>query len=433
MTATRVFHAFSSRIIGVLASVLTVVLTSRWMGAEWRGELSLFLTWAGAWMLLSDIMSGSVLINYSAKYNIQRLYKIGIQWVFLVVLLSALSVIFFAYDLPAYLQWYLIPMVLLMGFFNVNGALLIGKGYLVFRNYVFAGIAVLSLVLLLLTQYLKGDHFDFTVDVYVVLLLLAWAIMGVLLFIKQRKLVQQDKEDAGGPALSMKEMGIAGIQSQLGHVVQFALARGPFILLPYLFSKSKLGVFSNTVLLAESLLLLAASLGQVLHARMIHQENGEEAMATCFRFARISMGLTFFPLLVVMAIPEGFWEWLLQKEFGGMTRMLVFYAPVVLMQSVSTIFSHYFHAMGKFKILIWANGWGAAVAWVGMYFLGKTGGELGFIFGIVLGYVAQLVYLLVRVYSTYAVKFKWLIPNREDLTLIRMFFQKGRIKKEKQL
>lgn len=425
MNARKVLHTFLSRVIGVVASVVTVVITSRFFGAEWRGELSLFLTWSGAWILLSDIVSGSALINLSTQYSVRNLFRIAFRWVLIVTMLLALSTLFWNYQLRNSLHWLLIPMLLFMGFFNLNGALLIGKGFLVLRNYLFAAIPLLGLSFLLIVILFFDDIAHFSVNQYVLIVIGSWCLVGLVLYFRLRR-ISKESDLHQSKRLDLKKLGSAGLQSQLGHIVQFALARGPFILLPVLFTKELLGVFSNTVLLSESVLLIASSLGQVLHAQLVHAENNEKSMETCFRFARMSTLLTFFPLIGLLILPENFWEFLLQKEFGGMKQLLFWYVPVVLLQAVSSIFSHFFHAMGRFGVLIKANGMGAVVAWIGMFLFSKWGAESGFVFGVVSGYLIQLLVLLWEVMRNYRFHWIWLLPGKQDGKLLASFISKRR-------
>ncbi|MBX2985479.1 MAG: polysaccharide biosynthesis C-terminal domain-containing protein [Bacteroidia bacterium] len=407
-----VIHSFISKAFAVICGVVTVVLTSRWLGAEIRGEISFLLSWIGAWMIVSDFVSGSSLINLSARFSAKQLWKYSVLWV---VLLALLAYIF--YSLVPFRQslysWIIPIAVLLMGIYNTQGAILIGKGLLNERNYSFASIPFLSLIGILAYALIEGVE-NIGVAEYFFCLLSAW-LLAVLFTFFRLHIFNDDNLKIVPRREIVQSIITKGTLSQSGHLVQFLASRMSFFIMPILFGMESLGVYSNVVVLGEGVLIISASLGQILHARVIHSDNLALNIPDLKKYTRISVLLVIPLVILVLLIPESFWVWLLKKEFAGLGKMFVLFAPMVVFQSFSSILSHFYHAANRFATLIVANTFGLIFGFAGFMILSQILGLDGFVLGVVCGYFAQFVYLIYKIRKDFKVSLVSLLPNQDSV------------------
>ncbi|MCK9481673.1 MAG: polysaccharide biosynthesis C-terminal domain-containing protein [Bacteroidia bacterium] len=410
-----VIHSFISKAIGVCCGVLAVVLTSRWLGAEIRGEISFLLSWIGAWVIVSDFVTGSALINLSAKYPAKQLWAFALKWVVFLSCFVLLFYLIFPLNQSAYSI--VIPIaLLLMGVFNTHGAILIGKGKLNARNYAFALVPFLSITGFAVFALVKGVS-NIGVREYFLCLLAAWLLADLFTFMRLKLFADCSIKPKGSKELS-KVIFKNGALSQSGHLIQFIATRLPFFLMPLLFGMENLGVFSNVVVLGEGVLIIAASLGQILHAKIIHSKNPADDIPDVLKYARLSLLCVIPVVLVLIFIPDEFWIWLLKKEFAGLGTMFLLFSPMVLLQSISSIISHFYHAANRFVVLIVANAIGALVGFAGFMILSHYFGVNGFVLGVVCGYCAQFLFLILKIKHDYQVKLYSLLPNKDSVKQI---------------
>ncbi|MCO6495549.1 MAG: polysaccharide biosynthesis C-terminal domain-containing protein [Bacteroidetes bacterium] len=416
-----VIHSFISKAFAVACGIVAVILTSRWLGAEIRGEISFLLSWIGAWIIFCDFVSGSALINLSTKYSFKQLWKFSVFWVVTIALVAIVFYLLFPLKQSKYSMF--IPLaVLLMGIYNTQGAILIGMGKLNERNYSFAFIPFFSIAGFATLAFIKGIE-NIGVAEYFECLLGAWLSSAIYTFVSLRLFSQKNGNNIDYKNLA-KIVFTNGALSQSGHLVQFFASRLPFFILPLLFGMENLGVFSNVVVLGEGILIISASLGQILHAKVIHSANPANDIPDVIKYTRISVLLVLPAVIVVMLIPDVFWIWLLKKEFSGLGKMFVFFAPMVVFQSVSSILSHFYHAANRFITLIIANSIGVVFGFSGFMIFSQVFGLNGFVLGVVIGYFAQFLFLLYKIKSDFNVNLHTLIPNwssvQELLKLVKI-------------
>lgn len=384
-----------------------MLLTSRWLGAELRGEINLLLIWTGLWITLSDFVSGSALINLSATFSWKKLWRASFIW----VAMFSLAAFLFHWAWPpiATLPFAVIAfMVLVMGLFNTQASLLIGLKQITFRNYIFASISVITLVLFVIFYIYSGF---IGIVSYAWAWVLAWSFALLFSFIR---LFSFKFNEAKTEDVRLVQIVKFGSASQFGHLVQYAAARLPHLFIPLYFNNAVLGVFAVAVVMAESILFVPASFGQVLHASIVHMEDKRFALANLMRYIRFSMLYAIIIVAGVCVTPSDFWIWLLKDDFASLSTYFRLLAPAVLFQTVTSLLSHFFHGANQFRVLIKANLIGLFVAVIAMFALYKAGVAF-VILAIVLGSFSQLIYLIYLMNKYYKIGLASYLPSKETL------------------
>jgi O-antigen/teichoic acid export membrane protein len=413
LSSKKIIHSFIAKLLAAFFGAMVVVFTSRWLGAEIRGQISLLLSWVGVWTMLSDFVSGSTIINLSANYQIRKIVRIALVWsVGISVLSGALLVLM--QSIPAFI-WAIPLLVLLMSSFSVLGGILIAKGKISHRNYIFASISLITILVLSVLTYVNGIE-NVGLREYLIALFCGWflALLSIAFF--STPIINKSKETTLVP--NFKMMFLNGSLSQSGHLLGYAISRLPFFLMDYFYDFTTLGIFSVAVILGETILIISASLGQILHAKVIHIKNKNDGIADTIKYTQVAFLLTLPTVLVAILIPSKFWVWLLKEDFEPLSQYIVLFAPAIIFQSISSILSHFYHAANQFMVLIKAHTLGCILGLIGIFSLQEILGIHGFVLGASFGYAGVLIYLIWHIKTHFGVKVNFFLPNLGTIKFI---------------
>jgi O-antigen/teichoic acid export membrane protein len=395
----------------MLASTAMMLLTSRWLGAEIRGEINILLIWVGFWAIFSDFVSGSVLINLSARFSPLALWKKSGYWVACISVCAGI-IHWFWIPLTEGFNWVVPVVVFLSGMNNATGGLLIGLGKIVHRNYAFALISMVMLMIFTVVSLWTGGG---SLDIYLYSWSAAWFLSTLVMVVYFVGLITGPKNSDSSLSPGWKGVFTSGFLSQSGHLIQYAFTRLPFLIVPYLYDKSILGVFFIVVVMGEAIMFIAASMGQELHAKVVHLGPSPDMLKRWALYTRVSILITGMFLVVLWVIPSDFWVVLLKEDFSELKKYIGYYSPAILCQAPIAVFAHFLHANNRFRELILANLLGLMVALM-VIFLSYRLGFGGFVFGLVAGVFSQMVYLVVIGMRLYGASVSAFIPNRHTLS-----------------
>src|SRR5690242_9915598 len=96
MNRNHPIRAFVLQFSKAIIAALTVVLISRWLGAEQRGELSLVLFAVNLIMVANEFVGGSSLGNLVVKYPLQKLLPFSKIWAIAVCCVGSILYYFFS-------------------------------------------------------------------------------------------------------------------------------------------------------------------------------------------------------------------------------------------------------------------------------------------------------------------------------------------------
>lgn len=383
---TQVVFSFVSKFGIALAGFVLVMLTSHYFGAEGRGEISLITTTILFFNMFQDVLSGSTLINLTrTKSSLSLLYQ-SLIWS-LIVCSVGFFILYAGAIRSEYLYW--IPILALVyGMINTCNALITGHQKVNHRNALMLLLPILILTLVyVFKEYLIKQTQG--IDTYVYALMVSYCIV---LFFSFRFLfpnlnwIQKVK-------LFDKEVLQAGLRSQFGHIVNFLNYRLSFYIILAIAGKASLGIYAIAILITESLWMIGNSLSQILHMRVSANPDSASSPALLAPFIRISFWLTLPSAIVVALFPESWWIYLLgESEFGVIHQYLLFLIPSMLAMAVSTVLSHFFHAIGKYETVTLTNAIGLGVNLILLYPAIHYYGIYGAIITTNLSYLAMVLF-----------------------------------------
>jgi O-antigen/teichoic acid export membrane protein len=379
-----IVFTFLSKVSVSALGLIMVVLISRNLGADGRGHLSLFVSSIALVQLFSEFGSSSVIINLSYKINQRKLWLSSLIWISGICFLS-FGVLQSMRHLPYYYN--LIPFAaFLFSAINLNQMLLMGNQEVKKRNASLL-IQPLSLLILFIGFYFYAK---FGIISYPLALFIALLIsFSVSLILVRKYLIKKEKRFAFEPLVLKQGLLVQGSQA-----VQFFNYRLNFFLVAFLINDAALGLYSNAIVICESVWILGHSIGQIQHMKILNTTDEKEQLTLTTRLVYVNIVGTAAICLVLALIPNSFWVFLFSKDFAQMGSLFVYLFPGVMAFSISNIYNHYFHAKSEFKRIFKYNSFGLILgltsAIVLMPLYGIEGACLSWSFGLIISMVFYL-------------------------------------------
>jgi O-antigen/teichoic acid export membrane protein len=326
-----------------------VVLYSRYLGPEGRGQLSIYLLYLQVVLMINEMFVGSAQANWFSQYGLKQFIP-RIIMVSLLITVSAFclgvfllpkhSILILRYLL--FWGWVLIIQNVVANFWQSQGWV-IKKNQILLLFEVLKAIALLSLILGI------GSAADSIVSLLRVLVIAGafWSIMFLSKMFRVGAFKGTEVQDS-----DIKHTWGEGIWAQLGQFVLFLIYRLPLYLVFEWLGDAPAGVLSNALLVIDSLWIFANSLGGVLHARIINSENDSWNKRQLNRFVSWSFIGTALLGLLACLIPGLFYERIFGPGFGDIAAYVRCMMPGYLALGFFACMGNFLHAKNEFKLLL---------------------------------------------------------------------------------
>ncbi|NBP06014.1 MAG: hypothetical protein EBV15_07315 [Bacteroidetes bacterium] len=349
MSNSSALSTFISQLLRTALAAVFVVLCSRWMGPEGRGELGLILFWAGLLATGNDYVGGSNLANALQRHSMASVFPVSIVWSLVVILMGFVGL---SYFFTSALAWKVsslaLPLLLLNIQYNVQQGLALVRQ----RNRLQLLLEVLKL-LLLLTFAFTTLSLSVSVSSVITSMVLAYAVVLILstgLLNQEIGLALKNRQWPPG------ELFTHGFWSQNGHLAQFLAYRLSLYTLTFLLGNhSAAGIYANALLIADAIWIFANSFGTIAHVRILRSKNENFKADITLRYAIFALFGTVLACLFMAVLPSGIFVWVFGKGFETLKDTSLLLIPAILAVAASSLFSHYLHAVNRFKALFIAN------------------------------------------------------------------------------
>lgn len=411
-----IVHTLSSRLTGAALNFVLLWFTARYMGAEVRGEISLYFSSIYLLVLVSGFVGGSTLIYLAPRFQLRRLLFLSYVWCLFVSLLLVPALAWWP-GLPApTLTWWVVSS-LLFNLTAVNRYLLLGQERIRTDNLLGVGVNLLQLALLAY-WVLAGQESQLHAFVwaFVGAWSLAWLVSLLLL---AQSLKHDTKSSAWLPLL--KAAFRLGLLAQSTNLAQFIAYRIQYYLINAQAGKEEVGIFSTAVSLAEAVWMITQSISLVQLSRIVQGNNRNEAASWSLPWFKISLLLSGAALLVLLLLPSSFFVWIFGTEFSQLSPLLYALAPGVLALAGSNILAHYFSGTAQLRVNLGASVLSlVAVSALSMLLL-PSWGILGAAWASSAAYVVGAIWLMYHFNKQHTVKWQQWWPGKQEIQLIRNF------------
>lgn len=410
----NIFNTFFTRTGIALIGLLVVVITARYLGAEVRGEISLFVLNV---TLIFQVVSvaGGGLIYYTPRRPVYSLIFSTLIWSVIVIPIMVL-VLFLAGFVESEQLKALALASLLVSWFLSGLTVLIGFEKI--RTYNFLSLFQMVFLIGLLVGFLfKSRLKGFEMWLWAYLISYGMALLGmiILLFrrIKNNVLVFRWSD--------FSALINYGKWTQLANITQLLNYRLGYYLIEYFEGKTALGIYSSAVIIAEGTWLISKSFATVVLARIVNLESKAEALKLTLVYARISLYFSLVVILVLLILPSVFYTWLLGEDFSEVKLLVVYLSPGIASFALTTIYAHYFSGTGRPSVSSISSILGLIVTLGLGIWLIPLYGKMGAAITASLSFIVSGIYLTHKIRLEEGIKFKDLLPHSSDIEKAKQF------------
>jgi O-antigen/teichoic acid export membrane protein len=366
----NILHTVATRAISAVLSFVLIILVTNFLGAQGKGEISLFLLNLTILILFSQCVGGPALVYTVPEIGLRRSLPPSYLWGIASVLLISFGL--FALQLQS---GELLIHLILIGILEVIGTIqtnaLFGKKRIARSNL--AQLAQAAVLLMAFASLLLMGRIE--VMSYIYGLYLAVIVKIVIAFPAVKE--EQSSEDVQKVSFwkDMRFILRFGALGQLGNVAQLLNYRLAFYYLEYrtdAFGTVHVGIFSTALHIVEAMWLVSRSIATVQYAEIANLEDKKLAYRTTERLHRFNFILMAGAIVPVLLIPSELYVWLFGsgQGFEQIRILLIWLIPGLVAIPLSTSFSHHFSGKGKPEYNLYASGLGlVATALLGAYWI----------------------------------------------------------------
>ncbi len=397
-----------------LVNLAILLITSRQLGGDIRGQISLLILNIAIIQVINEIYTGYALVYFIPRHALKKLYTNGLVWSVACILLTTLTLIGLNvyYGMSINTSWiHMAVLAFIIIVHSFNGVVILAKERIRIYNFLnFFQPALLLLVLLILI-FGFGQR---NVDSYIIALYVSF--LASLLISGIQMLGIFKTEHAALPPSEPSVILRKGFFNQLANLSHMLSNRYNF----YLLSNNVLvGIYSTSTSLIESLLIISSSASTIILTYIANKNEEEKSITVTFLLSKLCFLSSLFCVLVLVLIPSEFFSFLLGRDFSQTKEVMLLLSPGILCISFSTVISHYFSGMGRQRLIATANLAGLISTMITGYFLVNRFQLRGACYAACISYFVASIIMVVMFMREHRLSFWSLFRIRKDLKVLR--------------
>jgi len=344
MNKKNLISTFLVRFILAINTFGVFILSTRYLGAEGRGTISLFVANVTIVQLFSEIIFGSGYIYFIHQYNKKNIITYG----FILSTLAGLVVPLILYVThlhPEKLVLDLIINSILFAWVNWIGLHLRAHKQFKFFNsfYLFYSVFQIVLIWLMMNNLASIENFILGLQIH---LAISFVIGLGFLFALKQTTIESNNAPIHWLALIKKS-----IVSQYSNWLFFLNTRVSFYLIyTVLKNNEQLGIYSAASVLTEAIWIIPVALATPLYPAITSGTDKEKIITMTNEYAYSSFWLSFIAIAILLVTPEFVLEFIIGKDFKGLHTFILLLSAGTLILSYAKIYWNYFQGMGLFNI-----------------------------------------------------------------------------------
>jgi O-antigen/teichoic acid export membrane protein len=359
---SKIIGTVGSRVLNAFLSLGIILITSRQMGAEAVGTISLIILGITIIQMVNNFVGGSALIYLIPRFDVYKLFVPSYVWAFFTAIVCSLILKVF-HLIPSEYFWHVMFLSLIQSLSSVNLTILLGKEKIKTYNIISSLQIVLLFILLFILVYCFGRN---EISSYVVALYFSYTFGFVAGMIAALRLFQFTNLKNFKEVI--RNILKFGTYVQLANIIQLFNYRLSYYFIENFIGRAALGVYSVGVQLSEGMWLAGKSLAIVQYSKISNISDREYSKKITLVFGKISVLVTFVLLLIILLIPANLFSQIFGKDFSDLPIVILSLSAGIVLLSLSFSFSHYFSGIGK-------------------HYHNSISSCIGFVFTAVLGYI----------------------------------------------
>lgn len=416
----NIINTFFFRSINAILAFLVLIITARYLGAEIRGEISLFVLNVTLIFQLVSVVSGGGLVYYSPRRALTSLVTSSFLWSLVATAIGTLILYLLGFVQADMISWMIIATLLLSWFYIGMNIIL---GFEKIKTFNFISTIQMMLLTGLLSYFIWLKSIP-KFDTWLYAFLLSFLISILLVKIVVVKIWNKEKK------ISLRIRDFVdllqyGKWAQLANIAQLLNYRLGYYLLEYFAGKAALGVYSSAVAIAEGVWLISKSFSMVVFTRISNMKSKEDALNMAFQYARISFYFSLLFLLFLLLIPSSVYVKIFGEEFGEIKPILVLLSPGVAIFALTSVYAHYFSGTARPRISSNSSIIGLIITLVFGLLLIPNYEMNGVAITASLSFISSGVYLIIMMLKEPHASVNKLLPNENDTKKMLEFIKRS--------
>lgn len=415
----NILSTFFLRIGTAVLSLGLLVASTRFLGAEGRGLVSLVLTGVGMISMLNGFMGGSSLVYLLSQRRdagyLSMALRVSAAWAAAMSLAGSGLML----SLGLYARDMMVHIMLLSLLANLLGIVLyslLAFGMILAYNLIGMLQVAVTLGVFVISSLMVGPG----LGRYLAALYASYIVCLAAALASHSRARGQATPQTAEPMIAVA-WGILkyGLLSQTGLVVQYLNYRLSYFFLNHYAGASAVGIYSVGAMLAESLWMLAGSIALVLYARVSSAGDSQAAQGMTVQLAKFSLVATLGMLGMLLAVPPRLLGSVFGRDFSGVGLVILCLAPGILALSFSMVINHYLAGTGMFLVNTLAAALGLAVTVAGNMALVPRLGLVGAGLTASAAYLAAAAFAVVFFLRSTGICPRRLLPGPGDLASLK--------------
>lgn len=348
MNFARIISNIIYRAGGAVSYFLVHVLVSRYLGAEGRGMAAIFVLNSVVIQLAAQIIAGSSVSYFAPRLDNRKLLSIAWMWnagisvlAFIILSVIPINPVFI---LPVTLNVFFFTGLLIHQVFLLSRKKLQWYNLLLFLPHLNILVFILLIREITGTLNLEDVMWSYNISMFVWMLISGYACY--------REEWLRTSHNAKEVFRTMLHYG--GV-AQLANTFQLLSYRVTFYILNSYHGDKNLGIYTNAVVMAESIWIIARAGSSVLYSDLVNSTDKQHNREATQQLAKRILLISAAALAALCILPDGIYTAIFGKDFTGIQECIWFLAPGVLAMSAINIYAHYFSGTGKVQISTFAS------------------------------------------------------------------------------
>ncbi|MBR1514862.1 MAG: polysaccharide biosynthesis C-terminal domain-containing protein [Bacteroidales bacterium] len=389
----KILNTFGTKILAAAINFFIAILISQVLGDEGKGTQALLLATISFVLIFSDIVCGESIVFLTPHHSFKKIWVASVLWAGLVAVVMGFGIQVFYPKLEPDLVVHVAVLSFISSLSSINFRFLVGKEEIKKANYntllqPVLMIATLAAYYLLLK---KRDIYGYVLGLYVAYF--GTFLLGIWMLRKEYTNMFRDKDKAYNAVL--KDLFKYGFLNQTGHFVQFFNLRLGYYLLDRFMDRGSVGVFSNSVSLAEAIWIISSSIALVQYARIANAEDREYAQKLTLDLSKICLVVSALAVIVLALLPPQVYVFIFGQDFSAMAPTIRILAPGILFYCIFLILGHYYSGIGRYQMNTFAALCGLAATCIFGFTLIPRFGITGAAITSAISYTINAVFLFV--------------------------------------
>ena len=333
---------FTKGLIVLLNFAIVVCITQFW-GAEGKGHQALFIANLGLISIVANVFTNSSISYLVRKVGASKLYSQACIWTF-ITSTCGICILYFL-NQTSFLSLLFVSS-LLTGYLTFHNALYIGMQKIKYLNL----LTLLQPLFLLLFMFFFYKIKQSNIYDYFYAHILSLVILILIAHFLTRKTVGRIKIKFD---ISVTKQSFNyGFQTELSNFFHFLALRLSYYFILYYLGNVPLGIFSVGISISESIWFISRSIAVVQYSKIIKEGNTQNVKKGVVTTSLFSLVFTLCCVGLLLLLPNSVFSFIFTKEFYNLKQIVLLMSPGILFISFSTVYAHYFSALGKLKIQV---------------------------------------------------------------------------------